>query len=106
MPFLSEWGKRSVFLLLVFLFFTFPASASNSANDFEIKAFHVDLRSQVMTMEALTGLVDKLSEIGVNTLIMEWEATFPFDKHATLCNKYVYTKDTLRYGKIEKQKRV
>lgn len=71
------------------LFFTLNSLCVN-AKDFEIKAFHVDLRAQVMTMDALMKLADKLSGIGVNTIIMEWEAAFPYDKHATLSNKYAY----------------
>ncbi|NLI72368.1 MAG: beta-N-acetylhexosaminidase [Bacteroidales bacterium] len=45
-----------------------------------------------MTMDALKDLANRLSKIGINTIIMEWEATFPYEKHATLSNRYAYTR--------------
>lgn len=59
-------------------------------SDFKVKGFHLDLRSQVMTMSALKAFAYKLSGMGVNTLVMEWEATFPYEQHATITNKYGY----------------
>ena len=61
-------------------------------NDFKIKGFHLDLRIQVMKPEALKSFALKLSKSGVNTLIMEYEATFPFEKHPLISNRYAYTK--------------
>lgn len=89
--------KQYIFILLMLLSHHLYMGANNvvQENDFEVKAFHVDLRCQVMTIEALKGLAGRLSGIGVNTLIMEWEATFPFDKHATLSNKYAYSKNDI-----------
>jgi hypothetical protein len=89
--------KQYIFILFLFLYLPLSLEARNTAfnNDFEVKAFHVDLRCQVMTMEALKELANKLSSIGVNTLIIEWEGTFPFDKHATLSNKYAYSTDDI-----------
>lgn len=89
--------KQYIFILLILLSHHLYLGAKNIVpdNDFEVKAFHVDLRCQVMTMEALKDVADRLSDIGVNTLIMEWEGTFPFDKHATLSNKYAYSKNDI-----------
>lgn len=61
-------------------------------NDFKIKGFHLDLRIQVMKPEALKAFALKLSKSGVNTIIMEYEATFPFEKHPLIPNRYAYTK--------------
>ena len=52
--------------------------AGNNKGDFEIKGFHIDLRDEVMTMEGLKKTAYELSQMGLNTLIMEWEATFPY----------------------------
>lgn len=62
-------------------------------NDFKIKGFHLDLRIQVMTMPALKDFALKLSQNGVNTLVMEWEATYPYEKHAVISNRYAYSRD-------------
>ena len=43
-------------------------------------------------MPALKAFAKKLSESGINTLIMEWEATYPFEKHPLIPNRYAYTK--------------
>ncbi len=62
------------------------------SNDFKIKGFHLDLRIQVMKPGALNAFALKLSKSGINTLIMEYEATFPFEKHPLIANRYAYTK--------------
>lgn len=67
-----------------------PSIAQNE--DFEVKGMHIDLRTQVMTIDALKQLATDASQNGINTIVMEWEATFPFEKHPTLCNKLAYTK--------------
>ena len=60
--------------------------------DFKVKGFHLDMRTQVMTPQAIKELITKAAGEGMNTLLLEYEATFPFEKHATLCNKYAYTR--------------
>jgi hypothetical protein len=49
-----------------------------------------------MTMNALRRFAKEIAGLGLNTLVMEWEATFPFKKHATLCNRYAYTPQEVR----------
>jgi hypothetical protein len=60
--------------------------------DFPIKGFHIDLRIQVMPMAALRRFAADLAEFGLNTLLIEWEATYPYDKHAIISNEYAYTR--------------
>ena len=59
--------------------------------DFAIKAFHIDLRIQVMPISALRNYAAELAEFGLNTLIVEWEASYPYKKHAIISNEYAYT---------------
>ncbi len=61
--------------------------------DFAIKGFHIDLRVQVMPMLALRKFVAELAEFGLNTLLVEWEATYPYDEHAIISNQYTYTRE-------------
>lgn len=61
--------------------------------DFPIRGFHIDLRIQVMPMTALRKYVAELAEFGLNTLLIEWEASFPYDKHAIISNEYAYTRE-------------
>jgi len=67
-------------------------NAVKSQSSFVVKGFHLDLRIQVMTMDALKAFALKLKNSGINTLIMEWEATYPFEKHPLIPNRYAYTK--------------
>ena len=60
--------------------------------DFKVRGFHLDLRVQVMKMPALKAFARKLSKNGINTLVMEWEATYPYQKHAVISNKYAYSR--------------
>ena len=64
--------------------------------DFEVKAMYVDFRTEVHTVESLKALARQVADAGFNAMIMEYEATFPFEKHATLKNRYAFTKDEIR----------
>ena len=66
------------------------------SEDFKVKGFHLDLRIQVMTPDALKTFIKELSDFGMNTLVMEWEGTYPFEKHATISNKYAYTREEVK----------
>lgn len=85
-------------LIAVFILFFFHASSlfsqavSGSDNHFEVRGFHLDLRIQVMPMPELKAFAKKLSSYGINTLIMEWEGTYPFEKHPLIPNRYAYSK--------------
>lgn len=84
--------QKLIIALSVFVSFL-PALRAD--NVFRVKAFHLDMRTEVMTMDALVSLADRLAGQGVNTLIMEWEATFPFDENAVLCNRNAFTKEEI-----------
>ena len=79
-------------LLLFFVFSFSNAEAKNKAeNDFKVIAYHVDLRVQVMPMPALKALATEVADLGFNTIIMEWEATYPYKQHSIISNRYAYT---------------
>lgn len=63
---------------------------------FPVCGFHIDLRIQVMTMPALKDFAKELAGFGINTLVMEWEASYPYEKHATISNKYAYTREQVK----------
>ncbi len=44
-----------------------------------------------MTLPALKALADKAAAGGLNTLLMEWESSFPFQENATLCGPDAFT---------------
>ena len=80
-------------MLSVFTVYNINAQAPvNLQSPFAVRGFHLDLRIQVMTMDALKAFALKLSKDGINTLIMEWEGTYPFEKHPLIPNRYAYTK--------------
>ncbi len=66
---------------------------NNKLQDFKVKGFHLDLRIQVMTVPALKDFAKKLKDNGLNTLIMEWEATYPFQDHPLIPNRFAYTRE-------------
>ena len=53
---------------------------------------HIDLRVQVVPMRTLLRLAGRMADQGHNTLVMEWEGSFPFQKHAIISNQYAYTR--------------
>ncbi|WP_335964826.1 beta-N-acetylhexosaminidase [Galbibacter sp. PAP.153] len=93
-------NKQGLLLLVTFLVVSvnigFSQTQQKKEKDFEIVGFHLDLRIQVMKPKALRELVDELAYFGVNTLIMEWEGTFPFQTNPVIANKYAYTKEEIK----------
>ena len=68
------------------------AAEKQSVEEFKIRAFHLDSRVEVMTMKALRGLAEQLADIGCNAIVMEYEQSYPYDKHATISGRYAYTR--------------
>jgi len=74
-------------------------------NTFKVKGFHLDLRIQIMTIKALKLFVDEITMIGLNTIVMEYEASYPFKKHPLISNALSYTeKEIDEFLKYCKQK--
>jgi hexosaminidase len=68
------------------------AIAIGAAAQEAVRGFHLDLRIQVMPMPALKALARDLRQQGINTLVMEWEASYPFEEDVQIANRYVYTR--------------
>ena len=95
--------KPIVILLLLFSFvfaqgtiavLGFDANDKTSKSDnFSVVAYHVDLRVQIMPMPTLKALAKEISALGFNTLIMEWEATYPYKQHSIISNRYAYSRE-------------
>src|SRR5580698_695332 len=90
--------KKS-FILLLFSFAILRSAMAQvtvkEQSPFIVRGFHLDMRIQVMTMDTLRAFALKLSKGGINTLIMEWEGTYPFEKHPLIPNRYAYTKNEI-----------
>jgi len=90
-------------LLIAFLLFCEISQANTDGREdtFHIRGFHLDLRIQVMKMHALKNFVLQLNRQGINTLVMEWEATYPFQEDPLVPNRFAYTrqevKDFIKY---------
>lgn len=83
--------KAGVFASLLFLLSL--SLTLRASNDFDIRAYYVDHRAEVMTMESLKSLVDRASGNGVNAVVMEWESTFPFVENSTLNGEHVFSRE-------------
>ena len=85
-------------LLIAFLFACClsQATAGDPEDSFHVRGFHLDLRIQVMKMEALKNFTLQLSKQGINTLVMEWEATYPFQEDPLIPNRFAYTRQEVK----------
>jgi hexosaminidase len=90
---LSKLKKAFLVLLLTTLFMHVQAQPKTQ---FKIKGFHLDLRIQAMKMPALKTFALKLSKGGVNTIIMEWEGTYPFKNQPLIPNRYAYDREQVK----------
>jgi hexosaminidase len=61
-----------------------------------VRGFHLDLRIQVMRMPALKALARDLREQGINTLVMEWEASYPYAEDPQIGNRYTYSRAEIK----------
>lgn len=80
-----------IIILSLFLCLCGSIQSNSSHTEFKIRAFHLDFRTQVMSVSAIKNLAYDLSSKGINTLVIEYEATFPFEKHATLRNHHAFS---------------
>jgi hexosaminidase len=88
-----------LFLLLCTAFLKSDAIQTKRAGNpkpFTVKGFHLDLRIQAIPMPALKKMALQLSKGGINTLIMEWEGTYPFKDEPLIPNRYAYTKEEVK----------
>ena len=84
------------FLFLIAVFLPLSVSRAATASDFMVRAAYVDCRTEVRTMDALKEFAREAAEGGMNAVVMEWEATFPFEKNATLCNSLAYSRKEVK----------
>ena len=87
---------KSLLLVSIFLCLCVPARSAVPPSDFKVRAFYLDCRTQVMTVLAIKELASDLSKKEINTLLIEYEATFPFQKHATLCNQLAFSRSEVQ----------
>lgn len=71
-------------------------SQTDSSKEFKVKGFHIDLRIQVMTPQALNKFATELADFGINTLVVEWEASYPYKNNVTISNKLAYTREEIK----------
>src|SRR4029077_12108641 len=85
-------------LLIAFLFFNSisQAKTGGAEDSLPVRGFHLDLRIQVMKMPALKNFTLNLSKQGINTLVMEWEATYPFTDDPLIPNRFAYTREEVK----------
>jgi hexosaminidase len=82
-------------ILLIVYILLLCSTLHGQQDSFRVKGFHLDLRIQVMKMPALMAFAKRLSEQHINTLVMEWEATYPYEKHAVISNRYAYKREEI-----------
>lgn len=93
--------KRTNLLIILIATFLFQLNAGRTfAQDknapFAVRGFHLDLRIQAMPMPALKKFALQLSKNGINTLVMEWEGTYPFKDEPLIPNRYAYTREEVK----------
>ena len=105
MNYFKRFTQKVIFSLILLISVTLGANSRTvssgmsqlkNSGDFTVKGFHIDLRIQVMTMDALKNFAKELADFGINTLVMEWEASYPYKNNATISNKLAYTREEIQ----------
>lgn len=87
---------RTLLLCMITIGMYASAGIAQENERFPVRGFHLDLRIQVMKMPALKAFALRLSKNGINTLIMEWEGTYPYQSHPLIANRYAYTRTEIK----------
>ena len=82
--------------MMALFVFCVDMSAKGSKGAFKEKVIYVDFRNEIHTIDALKGLAERVAADGFTCMMLEYEATFPFEKHATIQNRYAYTKEEIQ----------
>jgi hexosaminidase len=92
--FMKAYLQRGILLLMLITGLRFSASANyaDTADSVQVKGFHLDMRIQIMKMPALKKFVANLGSKGINTIIMEWEGSYPFIKEPLISNRHAYSR--------------
>jgi len=61
------------------------------SSPFARTGLHLDLRVQIPPIRALRGLATQAADLGLDTLVLEWEASYPFARHPLIPNCQAYT---------------
>lgn len=90
--------KRTVFLILLLATFLvhLKAAVNEPVSPFPVRGFHLDLRIQAIPMPALKNLALQLVKGGINTLVMEWEGTYPFQEEPLIPNRFAYSREEVK----------
>ena len=88
--------KLTIAILMAFIAASVSLAAQDKPSDFKEKVMYVDFRSEVHTIDALKKLAQRVAADGFTCMMLEYEATFPFEKHATLRNRYAFTKEEIK----------
>ena len=72
------------------------AQPSKQESGFAMKGFYLDLRNEVMTTQALKRFAREIADMGMNTLVMEYEATYPYQNNATISNEVAYSRQEVK----------
>lgn len=86
----------AILRLLLIVFLAMPSRAAVPLGQFSVRAFHIDMRVQVMKLSALKKLAYQLHQQGINTLIMEWEGSYPYLHEPLISNRYAYKRGEVR----------
>lgn len=87
-------SKTRHILTLLCLILAFGVSLS--AKSFGVRAVYLDFRTQVMTMPAMKAFVADAAGKGMNAVVVEWEAAFPFKDNLVLRNRYAFSEDEVK----------
>lgn len=94
--------KKKRHSVIIFLFIIANAASIisdaqiNHIDGFSKRGFCIDLRNEVMTMQALRNFAKKIADAGLNTLMVEWEATYPYNNNTTISNKLAYSRQEIK----------
>lgn len=92
--------RKSFLLKVILLCFFLNLSSITGVSAYgnksvKVIAYHVDLRVQVMPINTLKAMAKEISSLGFNALIVEWEATYPYEQHLIISNRYAYSREEI-----------
>ena len=72
------------------------ACVQGRASSPAVRAAYLDFRTQVMTIEAMKDFAAEAASDGLNAIVVEWEASFPFEDNLILRNRLAFSEEEVR----------
>lgn len=76
--------------------FEIPCIGIEDYPDLSLRGVHIDLKCQMLRFDYIKEIIKKLAAYKINTILIEYEDKFPFEKHPTISSDGSLARDEIK----------